>query len=245
MQSDSPQASTVFKTAKLIVPAIFTGAAKAGLGFSLISVPTFISYFGSNSHKLEKGQEGIITSLSKSLFSMNLVSNIGQELSPILCGEYAEYCKIGSRVSGMAVQTYTFNQTPASGIAKGISYEIFGFNYKSFLISEAVGTSSEPVFAKIYDNYLNNIRETNVTEVLNTISNNLQRDEIVTHHIYSAASCLYKPIVMGEDLNPYAMFLYGYLLSDLSPAAVYETAINIYENAKDYFVGENSQHDEF
>lgn len=229
---------------KAITP-LAIGIKNSLIGFGLISIPTFISYFGSDSHKLEKGQEGIITKLSISLMSMNLVSNIGQEYSPMLCGTYGEYCKIASKVAGMAIQTYTFNQTIGSGIAKGISYEIFGFNYKSFMISESVGTISEAAFSTAYKHYSSNKTETNVTKVLNTTLNNLYQDIIVTQHIYSAAVCLYKPIALGENLNPYDMFLYGYLLGDFNIIAAYNTAVNLYEDAKNYLAGDIPQHDEF
>lgn len=220
-------------TAKLLAPAIITGTKKAIIGFSLISIPTFITYNGADSHKLAKGEEGLITFVSKALFSMNLVMNIGQEVAPILCGPYKEHCKTAARIGSYATQTWMFNQTAAAGIAKGISFEFLGSNYKAFIISETIGTVSNSIFSALYNH---NSSKINGTEIYN----NLVRDLTINNHVYTSFTCIFKPIMMGLEPNPFEKFLFAYHIAYINPDIVYNTSVNLIENAYEHFIGNYS-----
>lgn len=246
------------KNLKLLPPLIYTGFQKACVGFSLISIPTFISYFGTNEHKLAKGEEAIINKLGVSLFAMNLVSNIGQEISPLLCGTYSEACKAVSRISSYAVQTNLFGQYTATGFVKGAAAEIIGFNYFGIAISDALGTAVDPAFGQIHKNF--NDRQPldfNVTEkVQEALKVNLVRDQIIAGHVFSAASCLYEPIALsgklphlinGESDSAIAvnLVLCYYAYKNINTTIVSETTENLVQGYSNYFLGNSSQSDEF
>lgn len=253
---------TVYKFAaknlKLLPPLIYTGVQKACISFSLISIPTFISYFGTNEHKLAKGEEDIINKLGVSLFAMNLFSNIGQEVSPLLCGAYSESCKAFSRISSYALQTHIFGQYTATGFVKGAAAEIIGFNYFGFAIPEALGTAADPAFGQIHKNFNDGQSlDFNVTEkVQEALKNNFIRDQIVAIHVFAAASCFYEPIALsgklphlinGESDSAIAtnLVLAYYTYKDINTTIVAQTTENLFQGYSNYFAGNSTKSDEF
>lgn len=216
---------------KVITPALITGTKKAILGFGLINIPFFIGYHGSEGNKIMPGSEPIIIDLYKSLFVMGLVSNIGSELSPILCGPYQNYCAPLARTTGYTIQTIMSHQTAASGFIRGIIAESLGFNYHSIIISESLASASEPVFQYLHQEYksekLLDINISSFPKLANEPYSELLMGFEVAHYVHAAIALVYLPALSQAFPGMNEIMLYEPLLANLNSTQAYESAITI------------------
>lgn len=216
---------------KVITPALITGTKKAILGFGLINIPFFIGYHGSEDNKITPGSEPIIIDLYKSLFVMGLVSNIGSELSPILCGPYQNYCAPLARITGYTIQTIISNQTAASGFIRGITAESLGFNYHSIIISESLASASEPISQYLHEEYksgkLLDMNISSFSKVPNESYNELLIGVEVAHYVHAAIALVYLPVSSQAFPGMNEIILYEPFLANLNATQAYESGIII------------------
>ena len=215
--------NTAYETGKMLTYAVIIGAKNAATSFSFINIPIFLMTFGSDAKSSPDTQVNIITFVSKAVGSMQLVRNIGEEISPLLCGkEYEEPCKALSRVASFVTQTWMLNQTAAAGVVKGTSYELLGASLPAVMAAEALAEATNPMFIALDEQYQGK-EEFNSTKITEESSAGLLQGAWIGPYVYSSAQCSFLPVITGTLPNIYNAAFCAVLASKIDPSVVYNT----------------------
>lgn len=183
---------------------IYKGLEKAVIKFTLINIPAYLLYFGSDTHSLPEGQEGKIIESAKGAIAMHIIQNVGTELIK----EFMPNKKLEAfvHISGCVAQASITGKALVSGLIRGSAYEVFGMSYASVIITEGLYSGSNALIS----NFNNN----------NSISKEVLVDSLISaykgaeaaNYLYAAVQCSFLPLTASKipDMTG-AMLCYTFL----------------------------------
>lgn len=207
---------TIVKKAPYI---IYKGLEKAVIKFTLINIPAYLLYFGSNTHSLPEGQEGKIIESGKGAIAMHIIQNVGTELIK----EFIPNKKLEAfiHISGCVVQASITGKSLVSGLIRGSAYETFGMSYESVIITEGLYSGSNTLISGFNKN--NSLSKEILSDSLISAYNGAK----ASNYLYAAVQCSFLPLTASKIPDLTGEMLCYTFLPDVNISKVYHISKSI------------------